>query len=71
MDQNGVIGAHGELENLYFVNGFSGHGIQQAPAAGNAISELILHGKFIDIDLTRFSYKRIVDNEPLPEINVV
>ena len=71
MDQNGIIGAHGELTNLYFINGFSGHGIQQSPAAGNAISELILDGRFVDIDLTRFSYERVVNNKPLLEINVV
>jgi glycine/D-amino acid oxidase-like deaminating enzyme len=70
-DQNAVIGAHPEVGNLYFANGFSGHGLQQAPAAGRAVAELIQHGAFRTIDLTRLGYERILRNEPLPEINVI
>lgn len=70
-DQNGIMGPHHEVDNLFFINGFSGHGIQQSPAAGNSISELILDGRFTAIDLTKFGYKRIVDNAPVFEINVV
>jgi len=70
-DQNGIVGAHPEISNLYFVNGFSGHGIQQSPAVGNAISELILDGKYSTIDLTRFSFERIRNNVLLKEENIV
>jgi glycine/D-amino acid oxidase-like deaminating enzyme len=70
-DQNAVIGTHPEVSNLYFANGFSGHGLQQAPAAGRAIAELIVHGAFRTIDLTRLGYGRIARNEPLAEINVI
>lgn len=67
-----MLGCHPDIHNLIFINGFSGHGIQQCPAAGNAVSELILNdGKFSEIDLSRFGYKRVVENEPLFEINVV
>ena len=41
LDQNGVIGPHGEIDNFFFANGFSGHGLQQSPAIGRAIMELI------------------------------
>lgn len=71
LDQNGIIGPHPEVENLYFVNGFSGHGIQQSPAVGNAISEVLLDGQYTEIDLSKFGYQRILKNEPLFEINVV
>jgi glycine/D-amino acid oxidase-like deaminating enzyme len=71
MDQNAVIGPHPEVRNFYFANGFSGHGAQQAAAAGRAIAELILHGAFQTIDLTRLGYSRIALAEPLPERNVI
>jgi sarcosine oxidase len=70
-DQNAVIGAHPELRNFYFANGFSGHGLQQAAAAGRAVAELIVSGAFRSIDLTRLGYERIANNEPLAEVNVI
>jgi FAD-dependent oxidoreductase domain-containing protein 1 len=71
LDQNAIIGPHPEIENIYFINGFSGHGIQQAPAAGRAIAEHIVHGHFKSIDCSRFSYLRILHNEPFFERNVI
>ncbi|WP_373505020.1 NAD(P)/FAD-dependent oxidoreductase [Aestuariivirga sp.] len=71
LDQNGIIGAHPEVGNLIFANGFSGHGFQQGPAAGNAVSELIMHGAYRTIDLNRFGYERIALKEPLFEKNVI
>jgi len=71
LDHNAVIGAHPQLRNFYFANGFSGHGAQQSAAAGRAIAELIVHGAFQTIDLTRFGYARIIDKRPLTEQNVI
>ena len=71
LDQNAVLGAHPTLGNFYFANGFSGHGLQQGPAAGNAIAELIVHGAYRDIELARFGYARIAANAPLFEQNVI
>ena len=71
LDQNGVIGRHPELTNFYFANGYSGHGLQQGPASGNAIAELIVHGGWRSIDLTRLGYERIARGEPLFEKNVI
>jgi FAD-dependent oxidoreductase domain-containing protein 1 len=71
LDQNAVVGPHPKVDNFYFANGFSGHGAQQAAAAGKAIAELIVHGGFQTIDLTRLGYQRIAENRPLFERNVI
>jgi len=71
LDQNGVLGRHPELKNFYFANGYSGHGLQQGPASGNAIAELIVHGAWRSIDITRLGYERILRNAPLFEKNVI
>ena len=71
LDHNAVIGPHPEIANLYFANGFSGHGAQQAAAAGRAIAELIVDGAYRTIDLTRLGYARIGAGAPLRERNVI
>ena len=70
-DQNGIIGIHPYHRNLFFATGFSGHGIQQAPAVGRAISELIVDGKYVTIDLTSLGYQRILSDKPVFEANIV
>ena len=71
LDQNAIIGPHPEITNFYFANGFSGHGLQQSAGAGRAIAELIVHGGFRTIDLTRLGYDRIRRGEPLLELNII
>jgi len=71
LDQNAVIGPHPEVANFLFATGFSGHGAQQAAAAGRAVAELIVHGAYRSIDLARLGYRRIADVAPLPERNVI
>lgn len=70
-DQNAIIGRAPGLANFYFANGFSGHGLQQGPAAGNAVAELIVHGEYRTIDLTRFGFERVLAKTPLFEKNVI
>jgi glycine/D-amino acid oxidase-like deaminating enzyme len=70
-DQNGILGPHPDIENFLFANGFSGHGIQQSPATGRAIAELIAYGRYRSLDLTPFAYERIRENRPVKELNVV
>jgi FAD-dependent oxidoreductase domain-containing protein 1 len=69
-DQNGIIGRHPTLHNFYFGNGFSGHGIQQGPATGNAIAELICFGSYKTIDVTALGVERIAAQKPLFEKNI-
>lgn len=52
--------------------GFSGHGLMQSPAAGRAVSELLLNNnRFQTLDLSRFSFDRVATNQPLYEIGII
>lgn len=71
IDQNVIIGLHPEVDNLLFANGFSGHGMQQSPAVGRALSELIVHGHYQTLNLARMGWERILSGNPLIEKNIV
>ncbi len=72
-DQNAILGRPGSLlNNYYLANGFSGHGLQQSPAVGRAVAELILYeNRYQTLDLSRFDFSRIQNNKPIIELNVV
>ena len=68
MDGNPIIGPWiNELENFIVAAGFSGHGLQHAPAVTRGLCELIMHGEYRSLDLSMFSYKRVLDDTPLPD----
>ena len=71
LDQNAIVGAAPHVANFFMANGFSGHGLQQSPGIGRAVSELIAFGGFRTIDLSRFSYERVLNGQAIREANVV
>ena len=72
LDANMILGAwRGQLDNFYIACGLSGHGLQHAPAIGRALKELIVDGGYQSLDLSRFGYQRIVDNQPIEDISVL
>ena len=71
LDQNVIVGPHPELGNFVFMNGFSGHGLQQSPAIGRGVAELIAYGEFRSIDLTPLGVERIIAKTPFVETAVI
>ena len=71
LDHNAVIGPHTEVANFIFVNGFSGHGVQQSPAMGRGVSELVVHGRYRTLNLTPLGYDRITRGEPFVETAII
>ncbi|MEO1422450.1 MAG: FAD-binding oxidoreductase [Pseudomonadota bacterium] len=71
LDQNAVIGPHPEVGNFMFLNGFSGHGLQQSPAMGRAMAELLTYGTYRSLDMTPFGYDRILREAPILERAVI
>jgi glycine/D-amino acid oxidase-like deaminating enzyme len=70
-DQNAVIGRHSKVANFVFLNGFSGHGLQQSPAMGRGVAELIAHGAYRSLDLSPFGYDRLERGEKFIEKAVI
>ncbi|GER67513.1 FAD-dependent oxidoreductase [Weizmannia acidilactici] len=66
-DHNAIIGEHPQLKGYFTAFGFSGHGMQQAPAVGKGLSELIRTGKYDTIDLTPLRVERFAENDLVVE----
>ncbi|WP_370270349.1 NAD(P)/FAD-dependent oxidoreductase [Nioella sp.] len=71
LDQNAVLGPHPEVDNFLFMNGFSGHGLQQSPAMGRGLAEWITHGEYRSLDLSPFGYDRVARGEAMVEGAVI
>ncbi|MEL6288064.1 MAG: FAD-binding oxidoreductase [Pseudomonadota bacterium] len=71
LDQNAIIGPHPDVENFFFLNGFSGHGFQQSPAMGRGMAELLTHGGYRTLDLSPLGYERVMSNRPFVEKAVI
>jgi FAD-dependent oxidoreductase domain-containing protein 1 len=70
-DHNVFVGAVPEPGNFYLANGFSGHGLQQSPAIGRGLSELLIYGRYTTLDLTPLSFTRFLEGRRMVERNVV
>lgn len=70
-DHNAIMGPHSEVGNFIFLNGFSGHGLQQAPALGRGTAEWLTYGAYRTLDLTPFAYDRIARDAPITETAII
>jgi glycine/D-amino acid oxidase-like deaminating enzyme len=71
LDQNAITGPHPDVANFLFLNGFSGHGLQQSPAMGRATAEWILHGTYRTLDLSPFHFDRVATGQAMVEAAII
>jgi len=71
LDHNAITGPHPEVGNFIFLNGFSGHGLQQSPAMGRGTAEWLTYGAYRSLDLSTFHYDRILAGQPILERAVI
>ena len=70
-DHNAITGPHPHVGNFVFLNGFSGHGLQQSPAMGRGTAEWLTYGEYRSLDLRPFHFGRIARGEPLVEKAII
>ena len=70
-DHNAILGPVPEVPRFVLANGFSGHGMQHAPAVGRAISEVIVDGESRTLDISAYSVHRFKERTRAPEVNVI
>jgi glycine/D-amino acid oxidase-like deaminating enzyme len=70
-DHNALVGLITGTDNAYLACGFSGHGLQQSPAIGRGLAELIVEGQYRSLDLSELGMDRITKGHPLLERNVI
>ncbi len=71
LDQNAIVGPDPQVGNFVFVNGFSGHGLQQSPAIGRGVAELIAYGAYRSLDLGAFGVERVLTGKVFLEQAVI
>lgn len=71
LDQNAITGPHPDIENFIFLNGFSGHGLQQSPAMGRGTAEWLTYGSYRTLDLRPFHFDRVLSNAPIIERAII
>jgi glycine/D-amino acid oxidase-like deaminating enzyme len=71
LDQNAIVGPHDQVSNFFFLNGFSGHGLQQSPAMGRGTAEYLTYGAYRTLDLRPFHHDRVAQGIPFSERAVI
>jgi sarcosine oxidase, subunit beta len=65
-DKHAILGRAPGCDNLYLINGSSGHGVMHAPALGALLAELISDGKFSALDASALRPSRFAEGAPNP-----
>jgi sarcosine oxidase subunit beta len=70
-DHHAIIGPAPGVAGLYFVNGFSGHGVMHSPASGRITAELIVQGRSDLIEAEQLNVERFAAGRLLEETAVL
>jgi glycine/D-amino acid oxidase-like deaminating enzyme len=71
VDHNGLVGVLPGIAHVHVACGFSGHGMQHAPAIAEALARHIVTGSWGALDLSPLSPARLARGELLIERNVI
>ncbi|WP_022704820.1 NAD(P)/FAD-dependent oxidoreductase [Pseudorhodobacter ferrugineus] len=71
LDKNAIVGPHHDINNFLFLNGFSGHGLQQSPAMGRGTAEWLVYGGYRSLDLSPLGFDRVLRNQPYLEKAII
>jgi sarcosine oxidase subunit beta len=70
-DQHVLVGLAPKLDNLWLINGSSGHGVMHSPALGQLVAEMILDGEAKAIDVSVLRPSRFTEGEAIPEFHLL
>jgi sarcosine oxidase subunit beta len=70
-DHHPILGEAPEVPGFFLANGFSGHGVMHAPAAGKILCDLILTGKTDLIDASLLNLSRFAEGRTIHETAVL
>lgn len=70
-DQHAVLGRAPRLENLWLINGSSGHGVMHSPALGQLVAEMILDDEAKAIDVRVLRPERFAEGAAIPEFHLL
>ena len=65
-DKHAIMGRAPGRDNLYLINGSSGHGVMHAPALGQLLAEIICDGKATTLDVRALKPERFAEGELNP-----
>lgn len=66
-----ILGRMPGVEGFYNACGFSGHGVQHAPATGLILSEEVIDGQCHSFDISDFRFERFAEASQRHEANIV
>lgn len=70
-DHHAILGEAPGASGFFLANGFSGHGVMHAPAAGRCVAELITRGRCDTVDIAPLSLDRFARGEAIHETMVL